>query len=860
MTRPGFLSPRSVRVAGSATGDAIILPGEPVGAWARRPLIAARAWAGRNIRPELIVLLALAGVLNLWDLSRNGWANGYYAAAVRSMIGSWHNFLYAAFDPSGVMTVDKPPLAFWVQALSARIFGFNSWSILVPQALMGMATVALVYDLVRRRFGRFGGFIAGATLAITPIAVAMSRHNNPDAAVVLCCVAALWFAVRAVEDGRTKWIVWSGVLVGLGFEAKMGTALLVVPGIVAAWLWASPQGLAKRVRQLLAGGAALVAVGGAWPLLVALTPAADRPWVAGTADNSIWSLITGYNGVGRIAGQSGGPAGAAGFGGGGGGSTFGGSSGVFRLLNSALGGQAGWLLGFALVSGIGLVVLTRLRRRDAATGWTIAVGGAFLTSAAVFSIAQGIFHPYYVSFLAPFSAALVGAGAAQIARGGRHARILAPLAIAAGVATEVAVMHSERSRQSLEPIVIGVAAVSALALVLISRPRWRLIAVAAVLTALSIAPAAWAVDTLGHATSSTFPAGGPANAGGGFGGPGGFRGRGGFRGGFPGGGAGQLPGRSAGQLAAGGSPAAIAGLFGSGPDGSSGRGGFAPGAGGRFGGGFGGFGGGQSLGSALSYIKAHGGGTLAVSSQTEAETSIIDDGAHVAGIGGFSGNESEVTAAWLAQEVRSGKIRWVLDDEAGGTERWFSVAASVAASAESPTAASAAATQWSGSARPAAARPPSTDPCSMTAPVAQLRSCRPQPNKLRDWAAQATSAASSRPRISTNSRSSWGRCWHNTLLTPADSSSRNCSTTCVSVPTIQLSGESPRIVSASIPRNAAVRVARARRSCWSRPMTTGVISENGIGSRPIASQARTIRSRRSRTSSRVANAVLYSSA
>ncbi len=193
---------------------------------------------------------------------------------------------------------------------------------------MGMATVALTYDLVRRRFGRVGGFVAGLTLAITPITVAMSRHNNPDAAVILCCVAALWFAVRALEDGRTKWIVWSGVMVGLGFEAKMGTALLVVPGIAAAWLWASPNRPLRRVRQLLAGGAAMVVVGGAWPLLVALTPAADRPWIAGTADNSIWSLITGYNGVGRISGQSGGPAGGFGAAA----RRFGGSSGVLRLL------------------------------------------------------------------------------------------------------------------------------------------------------------------------------------------------------------------------------------------------------------------------------------------------------------------------------------------------------------------------------------------------------------------------------------------------------------------------------------------------------------------------------------------------
>src|SRR5207247_7975042 len=138
---------------------------------------------------------------------RNGWANEYYSAAVRSMSTSWHNFLYGSFDPSGVMTVDKPPLSLWVQALSARIFGFHPLSVLVPQALMGVATVALVYDLTRRRFGRPAGFVAGLVLATTPITVAVSRHNNPDALLVLCCTAAVWCLVRALEDGRARVVV-----------------------------------------------------------------------------------------------------------------------------------------------------------------------------------------------------------------------------------------------------------------------------------------------------------------------------------------------------------------------------------------------------------------------------------------------------------------------------------------------------------------------------------------------------------------------------------------------------------------------------------------------------------------------------
>src|SRR3954462_11183706 len=325
------------------------------------PRPAARLRALSRPRPELLGVLALAAILNLWALGQNGWANDYYSAAVRSMASSWHNFIYESFDPSGLMTVDKPPLSLWVQALSVRAFGFNSLAILIPQALMGMASVALVYDLTRRRFGRVAGAVAGVVLALTPMTVAISRHNNPDALLVLCVVAALWFVVRAFEDGRTRWIVLSGAAIGLGFEAKMGAALLVVPALAAAWLWVAPRGRLAAARQLGLGGVAMAAVGLAWPILVWLTPASSRPWISGTADNSIWSLIFGYNGLGRLAGQQGGAGGAGGPGGGagGGGGPFGGSTGPLRLLNAALGGQAGWLLGFALVAGIGLVALTR---------------------------------------------------------------------------------------------------------------------------------------------------------------------------------------------------------------------------------------------------------------------------------------------------------------------------------------------------------------------------------------------------------------------------------------------------------------------------------------------------------------------
>ncbi len=402
------------------TTDSISYPGP----WTAR--LRARA-AGRDrlrvlaARPELLGLLGLTALLNLWNLGINGWANTYYSAAVRSMSASWHDFLFASLDRSGLMTVDKPPLALWIEALSARIFGFHPLSMLVPEALMGIVAVGLLYDLVRRRFGRAAGFAAGLALASTPITVAIARHNNPDEALILCSVAALWCAVRAFDSGRTRWLVLCGICIGLGFEAKMLVAMMIVPGIALAWIWTRSDGSGRErlraLRQLLAGGAAMTAVALAWPLLVTLTPAADRPWISGTSDNSIWSLIFGYNGLGRVAGQTGGPGGARGAGAAG--AMFGGPTGALRLLQSGLGDQAGWLLGFAIVAGIGLLAVTRLRRSDPRTSWLIAIGGAFATTAFVFSLASGIFHPYYVSFLAPFTAALIGAGVGLMLERGR---------------------------------------------------------------------------------------------------------------------------------------------------------------------------------------------------------------------------------------------------------------------------------------------------------------------------------------------------------------------------------------------------------------------------------------------------------
>jgi 4-amino-4-deoxy-L-arabinose transferase-like glycosyltransferase len=635
-------------------------------------------------RPELAALLVLAAALYLWGLSKNGWANDYYSAAVHSMAGSWHDFLYGSFDAKGLMTVDKPPLALWVEALSVKVFGFNSLAILVPQALMGVASVGLLYDLTRRRFGRAAGALAGLALALTPVVVAISRHNNPDALLVLCSVGALWCFVRALEHGATRWLVAAGVCVGLGFEAKMGAALMVLPGMALAWLWVAPRGRLVAVRQLAIAGGAMLAVALAWPVLVWLTPASSRPWISGTSDNSIWSLIWEYNGFGRLEGQTGGPGNL------GAGGTFGGPTGVFRLLNEALGGQAGWLLGAAATGGLGIAVLSRLRRTDPRTGWIVAVGGAFAVTAVAFSFAGGIFHPYYTSLLAPFAAALFGATLGQVIageRGGRGpavgrgaasnpvlTRMVGAVAIGAGAIVELVVI--DQSATDLDwlvvPLVIvSVAAVAALLFADViarrssgaegrgvSPVRVRLAALAVGLCLLLVGPAIWSVDTLGHPTSGTFPAGGPESAGMGMGGPGAMGGPGGSV---------RTSGRIEGQstnapegFGAGGPPSMTEG-FGN-PEGGQSMGG-APSMGGAGGGMFGG----EDLSSVLEYTEAHGGGTIAIDSQSGASTSIIEEGAEVAGIGGFSGKESSVSAEWLEERIEAGEISWIYTSGLGGS-------------------------------------------------------------------------------------------------------------------------------------------------------------------------------------------------
>src|SRR5438309_1180560 len=314
----------------------------------------------RWVRPALLGLLGVTALLYLWGIGASGWANSYYAAAVQAATKSWKALLFGSFDSSNFITVDKSPGALWVMDIAARVFGVNSWSILVPQALEGVAAFRLLYATVRRVFSAAAGLIAGAVLAVTPVATLMFRYNNPDALLTLLLVGAAYALVRALEDTRTRWLVGMGGLFGFAFLAKMLQAFIIVPVFGLVYLCAAPTALRRRIVQLLAAGVSMLVAGGWWVALVALTPAAARPYVGGSQNNSIFNLIFGYNGFGRITGNergsvggAGGPAGAGRWG----------ATGLTRLFNAEIGGQVSWLLPAALMLLVAMVLLTLPARR-----------------------------------------------------------------------------------------------------------------------------------------------------------------------------------------------------------------------------------------------------------------------------------------------------------------------------------------------------------------------------------------------------------------------------------------------------------------------------------------------------------------
>jgi 4-amino-4-deoxy-L-arabinose transferase-like glycosyltransferase len=349
----------------------------------------------------LVALLAGTAVLYLWNLGASGWANSFYAAAVQAGSQSWQAWFFGSSDAANAITVDKTPAALWVMGLSARIFGFNSWSMLVPQALMGVAAVAVLYAAVRRVSGPRAGLLSGAVLALTPAAALMFRFNNPDALLVLALVVGVYCTLRALErSSNSWWLVGTGVAVGIGFLAKMLQAFLVAPVFALVFLLCADLAWRSRWRRLLGGTMALVVSAGWYLLLVELWPSGSRPYIGGSQHNSILELALGYNGLGRLTGDETGGLGNMNH-----------DVGWTRVLAGEMGAHVGWLLPAALIAAVaGLVITRRAPRTDATRAALLLWVGWLIVTAVTFSYMNGIVHPYYTVALAPAVAACLGIG------------------------------------------------------------------------------------------------------------------------------------------------------------------------------------------------------------------------------------------------------------------------------------------------------------------------------------------------------------------------------------------------------------------------------------------------------------------
>ncbi|MGC4855195.1 ArnT family glycosyltransferase [Micromonospora sp. DT4] len=536
-------------------------PAEPVGpphpstrpAEHRPPAGRAATWT----RPALLALLLGTGLLYLWGLGASGWANSFYAAAVQAGSVSGKAFFYGSSDAANSITVDKTPASLWLMALSVRIFGLNSWAMLVPQALCGVASVGVLYASVKRWYGPVAGLIAGAVLAVTPVATLMFRFNNPDALLVLLLLGGAYATVRALETASTRWIVLVGALVGFGFLTKMLQAFLLVPVFAGVYLVAAPTGLWRRVRQLLLAGLAVVVSAGWWVAVVELVPASARPYVGGSQGNSILELTLGYNGLGRITGDEVGSVGGGAGRMGGGGGPFAGQTGLLRMFDGEVGGQISWLLPAALILLVaGLLVAGRAARTDRTRAGLLLWGGWLLVTGLIFSFMSGIFHAYYTVALAPAVGGLVGIGVTLLWRqrrprpapsaGAHEEPVLVsrwqrwrPLAATATLAATLAVTvwwawvllgRSPDWYPWLRAVVLVAGLLGAALLLLAVRlPRWLVPVVLGVGAAAALAgPAAYAAQTAATPHTGSIPSAGPPAAGG--------FGRGGFPGGRPPGG------------------------------------------------------------------------------------------------------------------------------------------------------------------------------------------------------------------------------------------------------------------------------------------------------------------------------------
>jgi 4-amino-4-deoxy-L-arabinose transferase-like glycosyltransferase len=484
-------------------------------------------------RVGFIVLLVATAVMYVWDITINGMGNQFYAAAAQAGSMNWEALLFGSLDPHNFITVDKPPVSQWVMGLSGQIFGFSSASMMIPQALMAVAAVALLYGAVARISGPRTALLAGAVLALTPVAALMFRFNNPDAVMVLLMTAAAYCTVRAVQQASPKWLAWAGVALGFAFLAKMLEGLMVAPALAAAYLIAAPTTLWARLRHVGVAAVAFVVSAGWFVVLTLLWPASSRPYIAGSTDNNFMNLVLGYNGFARVLGRNhmgfgppqtvvGQAAGAqlnlgkhGGFGG------FGSQSqGWSRLFSGEFGFEIGWLVPAALLATV-LVVLSRGRapRTDLTRAAAILFGGWLVVDGLVLSFMHGSIHPYYCLSIAPPVAAIFAIGVHELWRRREKWLYRGGLAVLVGGTGVWSWVVLGRNGDWLPPLrwTILVLAVAAAVVLVVPRTHQARRRVALCVLGLGLigalaGPAAYAITTIGQPHEGGGPSVGPADA------------------------------------------------------------------------------------------------------------------------------------------------------------------------------------------------------------------------------------------------------------------------------------------------------------------------------------------------------------
>jgi 4-amino-4-deoxy-L-arabinose transferase-like glycosyltransferase len=609
-----------------------------------RSLLRGDAGEAAWVRPAFVAVLALAAVLYIWNLTISGYANTYYSAAALAGSQSWSAWFFGSFDANNFITVDKPPLSTMLMGLSVRLFGMSSWSILLPEALTGVATVGVLFLAVKRSFGPVAATIAAVVMALTPAAALIFRFNNPDALLTLLFVVSAWALLRSLENGSYRWMALAAACVGLAFLTKYLQAYLVLPGYALVFGFSANTTLRRRIVGLGVALAVVLVTSGWWVAIVQMLPAASRPFIGGSTTGSPLDLIFGYDGLGRIFGASG-PGGGVGSG-----SGFSGEVGPLRLFNDQMFGQIAWFIPLAVVClVVGLYRRRWAHRTDLALAGYLLWGSWFAVTAIVFSYMSGIIHSYYAVALAPAIAALVGAGLVDLWNS--RVRIwlggIALGAVCLGTAWFGSTLldRTPAFDPGLGTVAIVLAALALVALAVASLPaiaervpvkKIALAAAAVGVFATLLAPAAYAIDTTGIAYGGGDPHPGPGTTSD-AGGQGGFDG---IAGGLPGG------------APAGGIPSG--GPSGGAPTGQTATG--LPGDGG-------GLGGNTSDSALLQYLVANRGSAewiVAANSAQEAGSIEIATSLPVMAMGGFTGSDPAPTLAQLKSYITSGKLRFVL--------------------------------------------------------------------------------------------------------------------------------------------------------------------------------------------------------